>query len=121
MIYGWLADGVLALHLLFIFFVVLGGLLVLRFRWLIYLHLPAVLWGVLIELNSWLCPLTTYEVRLRELAGQDGYRQSFIDHYLMPIIYPPGLNRDLQLLLAAFVVIINAAVYGILYRHHKSK
>lgn len=110
------ADAALLLHLAFVLFVVLGGLLVLRFPRLAWLHLPAVAWGVLIELCGWLCPLTTVENRLRRAAGEAGYSGSFVEEYLLPIIYPGGLTRGLQLALAAGVLAINLVVYGWLWR-----
>lgn len=111
MVYLALADAVLVLHLAFILFVVLGGLLVLWRRWLLWLHLPAVAWGILIEFTGWICPLTPLENWLRRLGGGRGYSGGFIDHYLGSLIYPEGLTRELQWLLGAFVIAVNAAVY----------
>lgn len=111
MIYQILADVVLVIHLLFIFFVVLGGLLALRKRWVAWLHLPAAIWGALIEFMGWYCPLTPLENDLRQLAGQSGYEGGFIEHYLLPVIYPDGLTREIQLMLGTIVVVINLAIY----------
>lgn len=111
MIHQILADVVLGIHLLFIVFVVLGGLLVLWKRWVAWLHLPAAIWGALIEFMGWYCPLTPLENQLRQLAGQSGYEGGFIAHYLLPIVYPDGLTREIQLAMGAFVVAINLAVY----------
>ncbi len=111
-----LADLVLLLHAAFIVFVLLGGLLVWRWHWLIWLHLPAVIWGVLIEVQGWLCPLTPLENRLRRAAGAEGYQTGFIDHYLAPLIYPAGLTPDIQLLLAGGVLLVNAVIYALLWR-----
>ncbi|WP_324731033.1 DUF2784 domain-containing protein [Pseudomonas paeninsulae] len=116
------ADAVLLLHLLFIVFALLGGLLVLRWRWrwLAWLHLPAVLWAVTVEALQLLCPLTSLENDLRHAAGQAGYSAGFIEHYLLPIIYPTGLTPSIQLWLAAFVLLPNLLVYGFLlwrWRH----
>lgn len=120
MMYGLLADGVLVLHLLFIVFVVAGGLLVLRWPRLALAHVPAVVWGVWIELSGNDCPLTGIENSLRLKAGESGYSGGFIEHYLMPVIYPQGLTRELQYLLAAGVVIINLAIYGwLIYRRKR--
>jgi hypothetical protein len=116
MIYRLLADFVLVLHFLFIGFVVFGGLLVLRFPKIALAHIPAACWGVFIELTGGLCPLTVVEVRLRRIAGDAGYSGSFIEHYLLPIIYPAELTRDIQFGLAGVVILINIAIYGILYR-----
>ncbi len=113
---GVLADAVLLLHLAFIVFVLLGGLLVWRWRWLAWLHLPAVVWGAAIEFLSGVCPLTPLENRLREQAGEAGYAHSFIEHYLAPIIYPAGLVPALQIYLGAGVILINMAIYALLWR-----
>lgn len=111
MIWLVLADAVLALHMAFILFVVLGGLLVLRRRWLAYLHVPAFVWGALIEFAGWICPLTPLENWLRVEGGERGFRGGFINHYLGTLIYPEGLTRELQWLLGALVLAVNAAVY----------
>jgi len=111
-----LADLVLLLHAAFIVFVLLGGLLVWRWRWLIWLHIPAVIWGILIEVQGWLCPLTPLENRLRRAAGNDGYQTGFIDHYLAPLIYPAGLTPAIQLLLAGVVLLVNTLIYALLWR-----
>jgi hypothetical protein len=106
------ADFVVIAHLGFILFVVLGGLLVLRWPRVALVHVPAALWGAAVELTGWLCPLTPFENTLRSLGGQTGYEQGFIAHYVLPIIYPAGLTRELQLVLAALVVVINTVVYA---------
>ena len=111
MTYALLADLIVLLHLLFILFVVLGGLLMLRYPWVAWLHIPAAIWGVVVELAGWICPLTPWEVHLRLLAGEAGYKTGFIDHYLMPLIYPPGLTRQLQIAIGAFVVALNLGIY----------
>ncbi|HLG53063.1 MAG TPA: DUF2784 domain-containing protein [Steroidobacteraceae bacterium] len=111
MLYRALADAVLVLHLAFILFVMLGGLLVLRLPWLAWLHLPAAIWGALIEFAGWICPLTPLEKQLRLLAGEEAYRGGFINHYVIPLIYPDGLTREMQWLLGVLVLAVNAAVY----------
>lgn len=111
---GFLADLVLMMHLAFIIFVVLGGLLVLRWKALALLHIPCAAWGVGIELGGWLCPLTALEVSLRQSAGEAGYHGGFVDYYIMPLVYPPGLTRELQILLGVGVLMINGGVYGTL-------
>ena len=111
-----LADLVLLLHAAFIVFVLLGGLLVLRWRSLLWLHLPCVAWGILIELAGWICPLTPLENRLREAAGLGSYGESFIGHYLVPLIYPPGLTPGIQYLLAVVVLLVNIAVYTLVWK-----
>ncbi len=118
--YSLAADALLIVHLAFICFVVLGGLLVLRWRWLALLHLPSAVWGALIEFQGWICPLTPLEQRWRAAAGQAGYTGSFIEHYLVPVLYPDGLDRHTQLLFGALVVVINAAVYAwLLWRRRR--
>lgn len=106
-----LADLVVLLHLAFILFVLFGGLLVLRWRRLMWMHLPVVAWGAAIEFVGWVCPLTPLENRLRAAAGDAGYGGGFIEHYLIPLIYPADLTRELQWLLGAVVLVINAVVY----------
>jgi hypothetical protein len=116
MLFRLAADAVLLLHLGFIVFVLLGGLLALRWRRVPLLHLPAAAWGVYIELSGGLCPLTPLENRLRVLAGQAGFEGGFIEHYLLPLIYPAGLTRDTQFVLAGVVVIVNLLAYGFVLR-----
>ncbi|ACV33385.1 DUF2784 domain-containing protein [Accumulibacter sp.] len=111
-----LADGIVVLHFLFIAFVVLGGVLARRWPRLAWVHLPAACWGAAIELSGWICPLTPLENRFRQAAGEAGYAGSFIDHYLLPILYPVGLTREIQYGLAAVVIVVNVAVYGCLLR-----
>lgn len=117
MIYRLLADAVLVLHLLFIGFVVFGGLLALHSPKIALAHIPAACWGAFIELTGGLCPLTAMEIEFRRFAGDAGYSGSFIEHYLLPVIYPAGLTRDIQFGLAGLVVLINVAIYGrLVYR-----
>jgi hypothetical protein len=121
MLFRLAADLLVLIHLAFIVFVMLGGLLVLKWHWLSLLHLPTVIWGAVIEYRGGICPLTPWENNLRRLAGQEGYAEGFIEHYILPIIYPPGLTRDIQLTLAIIVIAVNLLVYGWLlwrmYRH----
>jgi len=116
MLYRLAADAVLAAHLAFVLFVVCGGLLVLRTPRLAWLHLPAVAWGAFVELSGSICPLTPLEVTLRRGAGEAGYGGDFIEHYLVSLIYPAGLTRELQMALGAAVLLINLIVYVILWR-----
>ena len=109
------ADTLVILHLAFIVFVMLGGLLLLRWPRLIFLHLPAVIWGTLVELQGWLCPLTPLEQQFRTLAGETGYSGGFVQHYLLPIIYPAGLTRELQIILAISVISVNLVIYTLIY------
>lgn len=108
----WLADAVVLCHLAFVLFVVLGGFLVVRWRRLIWLHVPCAVWGFLIEVEGWICPLTYLENHLRRQAGMAGYPGGFIEHYVIPVLYPPGLTRGVQLVLAGVVVAANAVAYG---------
>ena len=114
--YRTLADLVLVFHLAFVLFVVLGGLLVLRWPKLAWAHLPAAGWGALIEFAGWICPLTPLEQRLRVLAGQAGYEGGFIEHYVTAWLYPSGLTRTVQLVLGAAVLALNLAIYTRLLR-----
>ena len=109
--YPLLADLILIVHLAFVVFVVWGGLLVLKWRWIAWLHLPAAVWGAVVEFTGWICPLTPLENRLREQGGEASYRSDFIAEHLLPLLYPEDLTRDLQLLLGTGVVVLNAAVY----------
>jgi hypothetical protein len=111
MVYQFLAAMVLLLHLGFILFVVAGAALVARRRGLLPLHLAAVAWGIAVEATGAACPLTGLENRLRLLAGSAGYAGGFVDHYLVGIVYPSGLTRELQWLLATPVLVLNAVLY----------
>ncbi len=113
MLYHILADIVLAIHFLFILYVVLGALLVLKWHWTVFIHIPAAFWGALIMFMGWICPLTPLENRFRRLAGGEGYSDSFIEHYILPIVYPEALTRDLQIYFGIAVVVINVVLYGI--------
>lgn len=108
------ADAVALFHLAFVLFVVSGGLLVWRWPCWMWLHLPAVTWGVLTEFAGWICPLTPLENALRRAVGQAGYPGGFVDHYLWPLLYPEGLTREIQWALGAIVLVLNGAVYGLL-------
>jgi hypothetical protein len=108
------ADLLVVAHLLFIVFAFAGGLAVLRWHWLALIHLPVALWATVIELMGWICPLTPLENELRVAAGEAGYSGGFVAHYIVSIIYPAGLTRELQWLLAALVVLINVAIYAVL-------
>jgi hypothetical protein len=116
------ADLLVILHLAFILFVMLGGVLLFRWPWVAWLHLPAVAWGALIELVGWICPLTPLEQRLRASAGEAGYTGGFAEQYLLPLIYPDGLTREIQLALGLLVLIFNAVIYGWWWRRrHAAK
>lgn len=108
-----LADAVLALHLLFIGFVVFGAALLWRWPRIAWLHLPAALWGAFVEFTGTLCPLTPLENRLREAAGAQGYAGGFVERYLLPLVYPGALTREVQMLLGAGVVLVNVLLYAL--------
>ena len=116
MLFRFLADATVALHLGFVLFVVLGGLIVARWRWVAWMHLPAAAWAAWIELAGWFCPLTPLENWLREQGGGIAYTSSFIEHYLIPILYPESLSRELQWVLGGTVLLINAVVYTVAFR-----
>lgn len=116
MLFSVAADLVASLHFAFVVFVLLGALLVVRWpRWA-WLHLPAVAWGVSIELMGWLCPLTPLENRLRNEAGLAGYESGFVEHYLLPVLYPESLTRSVQIVLGLLVLLINVGLYGSMLR-----
>ena len=112
MIYRIAADIVVAIHFAFILFVVAGGLLVWRWKRLGLLHVPAFVWGILISFFGWVCPLTPLENGLRLRGGEAGYTTGFIEHYLLPLIYPTALTRSLQIILGLFVLFVNLGLYG---------
>lgn len=114
--YGLLADAVLLAHATFVAFVVLGGLLVLRWPRLAWLHLPVVAWGAGIEFTGGICPLTPLENHLRTLAQQQGYAGGFVEHYVFGLLYPDGLTREVQFALGMGVLVLNAVVYAWLWR-----
>ena len=109
----FLADVVVVFHVLFIAFAICGGVFVLRWRRVMWLHLPTVAWAVLVEVMSWPCPLTPLENHFRRRGGEAGYPESFVEHYIMPVLYPEGLTDRIQLLIGAFVFAVNVAVYAV--------
>jgi hypothetical protein len=111
---GWrlLADAVVLFHLAFVAFAVAGGLLVLRWRWVALLHLPALAWAAFVEFTGRICPLTPLENTLRAAAGEAGYAGGFVEHYLLPMLYPADLTRELQWTLGTGLVLFNVAVYA---------
>ena len=119
MIYRALADLVLVVHLAFVVFVVLGGFLVLRWRWVALLHVPAAIWGILIEYAGWICPLTPLENLLRQRGGQPGYSGSFIENYILPVLYPGALTRTTQIVLGSLALIVNLIAYGLVIARRK--
>jgi hypothetical protein len=117
--YRLLADLVVGLHVMFVAFVVLGGLLLLRWPALAWVHLPAAVWGALIEFAGWVCPLTPLEKSLRARAGEAGYEGGFIEHYLLPVLYPSGLNRGVQIVLGFLVIAVNLLIYLYVVRRRR--
>lgn len=116
MIYRALADGVVVVHGLFVAFVMLGAFLALRWRWLVWLHVPAVIWGILIEYAGWICPLTPLENSLRARAGETAYSGDFIQHYLLGALYPHGLTRTTQYVLGSIALLVNLVAYTLVIR-----
>lgn len=117
--YELLTDIVIAIHAVFILFVGMGGFLVWQWRWLRWIHVPAVAWAVLTELSGWTCPLTPLEFWLRNQAGLEGYSTGYIEYYLWPLIYPDVLTRDHQIALGFLVLTGNLAIYIWLWRSHQ--
>lgn len=116
MIYPLLADLVLIAHLAFVVFVLFGGLLVLKWRWIAWLHLPAATWGAAVEFTGWICPLTPLENWLRAQSGEAAYARDFVGRYLLPILYPDALTPDIQVMLGVLVLVVNLVIYGWLWR-----
>jgi hypothetical protein len=119
MLYRLLADLVVLLHSAFVLFVVLGGLLALRWPRAAWFHLPAALWGAGIEFAAGVCPLTPLENHLRRLGGEAGYAGGFVEHYVLPVLYPAGLTQGVQLVLGTFVVVLNVVVYTAVWRRRR--
>ena len=113
---NWLADFVVLIHFLFVVFVVGGGLLLFWSKKMAIIHIPAASWGAFIEFSGWICPLTPLENILRYKAGGTAYEGGFIENYILPILYPSGLTREIQIILGASVIIINLIVYLIVFR-----
>jgi hypothetical protein len=116
-----LADLVLVVHFGFIVFALLGALLALRWPGVLWVNVPAAVWAVAIELGGWICPLTPLENRLRSAGGADGYPGGFIDHYLLPVIYPSGLTREVQIVLGLALLAINALLYRAVWRRWRRR
>jgi hypothetical protein len=114
-----LADLLVVVHLGFAAFVVFGGFLAWKWRWAILAHVPALAWGFWVETSGQICPLTPLENHLRHLAGEAGYQGGFLEHYLVPILYPSGLTQKDQWVLAVLLLAINIVAYGALLRPHR--
>lgn len=111
--YALAADAIVLIHFAFVLFVIGGGFLAWRWRWLAWAHLPCAIYGAAIEFGGWICPLTPLENRLRWQAGQAGYSEGFVEHYVVPVLYPAELTVSLQLVLGTLVVLINGFAYGV--------
>lgn len=121
MAYHLLADIITVLHLAFVVFVLLGGFLVLRWRRSVWFHVPAVLWGAVVEWAGWVCPLTPLENWLRLKGDVRGYAGGFVEHYLGPVLYPEALTSEIQVALGGLVVVVNLLVYGYAFRVHRRR
>jgi hypothetical protein len=119
--YRLLADTVVIFHFLFIVFAIAGGLLALRWRWIPWIHLPAIAWGAALELFGWICPLTPLENYLRHAAGTVQYTGGFVEYYLLPIIYPAALTREMQLAFGLGLIVINLLIYVGVWRYNSRK
>lgn len=120
-LYRLLADIVVLVHLAFVFFVVAGGLLALRWRRVAWVHLPCAAWGALIELAGWICPLTPLENWLRAQAGGARYEGAFVEHYVIPLLYPHALTRATQVVLGVAVIAVNVTVYALVWRRSRRR
>ena len=113
-----IADAIVVTHFLFIAFVIFGGLLVIRWPKVAFVHLPAAIWGALVEFFSWICPLTPLENHFREMAGEALYSGDFVARYLIPVIYPVNLTTSIQKVLGVMVILVNVIFYAIAIRKH---
>jgi hypothetical protein len=114
MVYRLLSDFIVIAHFLYILFVITGALIALRWKKIIWLHIPAVIWGATVEYTGWICPLTPWETRFRMLAGEEVYHGDFIGNYILPVIYPEEVTRNIQIVLGTIVIIVNIMLYGII-------
>ena len=116
MIWPILADLVLLIHFAFIVFVIVGGFFASRWRWLPWVHLPAVAWAVVLECLGWICPLTPLENLLRQASGEAGYAGGFLEHYLVQVVYPEALTPEIQIYIGMGVLLINSLAYSIAWK-----
>lgn len=121
MIFKILADLVLVLHFCFILFVLFGASLVFKYPRVIWFHLPIAAYGMLISFFRWVCPLTPLENTFRALAGEQGYETGFIEHYLLPLIYPGDLTSSIAITMGLFVLTLNGLLYGVLFYRNKKQ
>jgi hypothetical protein len=116
MVFKLAANALALIHFAFILFVILGGLLLLKWPKVVWLHIPAAVWGVLIEFAGWYCPLTSMENAMLRRAGESGYSDGFVAHYIFRLIYPAGLTRGLEIAIGVFVLVVNVSVYVRVFR-----
>jgi len=121
MSYRLMADIVVVIHFAFTIFVLLGGILTIWWRKIIWLHIPAAVWGALIEFAGWICPLTPLENRLRAKGGEAGYPGGFVEEYVLPVIYPAGLTRETQIILGIFVITVNLVIYWKVFIKYRTR
>ncbi len=121
MSYRLMADIVVVIHFAFTIFVLLGGILTIWWRKVIWLHIPAAVWGALIEFAGWICPLTPLENRLRAKGGEAGYPGGFVEEYVLPVIYPAGLTRETQIILGIFVITVNLVIYWKVFFKYRTR
>ena len=119
MSYRLMADIVVVTHFAFTIFVLLGGILTIWWRKVVWLHIPAAVWGALIEFAGWICPLTPLENRLRVKGGESGYPGGFVEEYILPVIYPAGLTREIQIILGIFVITVNLVIYWKVFHKYR--
>jgi hypothetical protein len=119
MLYRVLADAVVVFHLVFVAFAVAGGLLAFRWRWMPFVHLPALGWAAWVEFTGRICPLTPLENALRSAGGEAAYTGGFVEHYLLPVLYPAALTRELQGTLGTGLVLFNLVVYFFVWRRRR--
>lgn len=115
MLYRLLANAVVIVHVMFVAFVVFGGILAWRWRRIAWIHVPTVLYGATIEFVGWVCPLTPLENHFRRLAGQSGYAGGFIEHYIIPVLYPTDWTISLRVILGTLVLGVNGLAYGVYF------
>lgn len=118
-LYRLLADVVVLVHLAFVLFVIAGGMLALRWPRVAWVHVPCAAWGALIELAGWICPLTPLENWLRVQGGDTGYAGGFVEHYVIPLLYPHALTRATQVVLGVAVIAVNLTVYALVWRRSR--
>ncbi|MBW2590655.1 MAG: DUF2784 domain-containing protein [Deltaproteobacteria bacterium] len=121
MSYRLMADIVVVLHFTFILFVLMGGILSIWWRKVVWIHIPAAVWGALIEFAGWICPLTPLENRLRAKGGEAGYLGGFVEKYILPVIYPTELTREIQIILGIFVITVNLVIYWKIFYKNRTR